>query len=201
MLLKCSFIAPICRADLCDYVQEIEVDVECYDEECSERHLVGRISLSRILWARAIADGESPSEVFDDSQGLRDAYAILADGGPGTRGGFRIDDRIDHAIFIRRFLLHPDLDHLRQGVLDAALTLFGAESLAVAWGRTIGLGEDELANLGFARIAPSDLLCRHSARKSRFSIDHPRGLGESIDAEPRHAAWVEREWANPKDGG
>ena len=48
--------------------------------------------------------------------------------------------------------------------------------------------------LGFRRIAGSELIYRHSARKSHFLEEHPPGMDVSLDfeAEESDAKWVLR---------
>src|SRR5690606_16761300 len=131
-LLQCRFTAPVCRQDLDDYVREIEIDVLSYDEDVLDTYIVGKITLNQILWSQATVDGESLFEVCDnDSQGLHDIYMILTKGKSEFRKDLAIEELFHDVVFVHRFLLHPDARPFRTGVLEAALTLFGEESLAV----------------------------------------------------------------------
>ena len=208
MYLECRFTAPVCRDDLDAYVREVEVDVTCYDADIADRFLVGRLSLNQVLWARALAERVSPFDVCDDdSQGLYEVYMALTKGKGQFRGDLRLRGSIEHVLFMHRAVLHPDLRRYRRGVLDAALALFGADSLAVLWRRTGDFTEAELAELGFARIARTGLIYRHSARRSTFRAANPRGQTVDLAATAAHREWVEREWARivaeeegPSDG-
>ena len=64
------------------------------------------------------------------------------------------------------------------------------------WHDTTGLSDTELASLGFRRIAGSELIYRHSARKSDFSEEHPTGMDVSLEfeAEESDAEWVLEKW-------
>ena len=66
-----------------------------------------------------------------------------------------------------------------------------------------GLIDSELADLGFRRIAGSNLIYRHSALKSDFSEKHPFGLDIPADFEASESdeAWVLREWEKTKNSG
>jgi hypothetical protein len=63
------------------------------------------------------------------------------------------------------------------------------------WKDTSGLAEKELADLGFCKIAGSDLIFRHSALRTPFHDAHPTGQ-DATDAvaEAEHEAWVLQEW-------
>src|SRR5207244_1797546 len=73
-----------------------------------------------------------------------------------------------HVLFLYGAVFHPAVHPCRQGILQAAFTLFGEESLAVTWKDTSGLSEADLADLGFCKITGSDLIFRHSALRTPF---------------------------------
>ena len=58
-----------------------------------------------------------------------------------------------------------------------------------------GMLDSELADLGFCKIAGSELIFRHSAFRTPFHDAHPTGQ-DAIDAvaEPEDEEWVEKEW-------
>ena len=63
------------------------------------------------------------------------------------------------------------------------------------WKDTSGLSESELADLGFCKIAGSDLIFRHSALRTPFrGRSFPTGQDADVVAEPEHEEWVEQEW-------
>lgn len=195
MRLQCRFTAPILRDDLGDYVREIEIDVLSYDEEISDTYIVGKITLNQILWSQATVDGESLFEVCDnDSQGLHDIYMILTKGKSEFRKDLAIEELFHDVMFVHRFLLHPEAQPFRMGVLEAALTLFGEQSLAVMWMGEGDFTPAELAQLGFAKVAGTNLIYRHSFNRSKFSDEHPKGLDCDMNARPEHEEWVKREW-------
>ena len=195
MMLRSRFTTSICRQDLEDYVRIVEIDVLCYDEDVADAYLVGRITLNQILWAQAIVDGESLFEVCDnDSQGLHNIFMILTKGKTEFRKDLNLEEVAQEVIFLHRFLLHPDFRPHHLGVLDAALKLFSEESLAVMWMGESNLTEAELAKLGFAKIAGSDLIYRRSWYRSPFSDENPRGLDCHLEARPDHEEWVSQEW-------
>lgn len=195
MRLHCEFSIPVARTDLDDYVRHLEIRVGCYDEEGVKEYIVGKLAMDQILWADAIVDGESLFEICDnDSQGLHEVHTILTKGKQEFRADLKINEPVDHAMFLYGAVFHPSIHACRQAILDAAFRLFSEMSLAVMWKDTSGLSEAELADLGFCKIAGSDLIFRHSALQTKFAEDHPTGLDANVVALPEYEAWVEQEW-------
>ena len=134
MQLHCEFTTPVARTDLDDYVRHLRISIGCYDEECREEHIVGRLAMDQILWADACVDGVSLFEICDnDSQGLHEVHSILTKGKQEIRSDLRINEVTDHVMFLYGAVFHPSIHACRQGILDAAFTLFGQESLARRW--------------------------------------------------------------------
>src|SRR5450432_4045398 len=106
-----------------------------------------------------------------------------------------IKDVTSHVMFVYGAVFHPSIHPYRQGILDAALNLFGEESVAVMWKDTSGLSETELADLGFCKIAGRELIFRHSALRTPFHDANPTGQNtDDAVAEPEHEEWVMKEW-------
>jgi hypothetical protein len=195
MRLHYEFSTPVARTELDDYVRHLEVDARCYDADGLREYTVGRLALDQVLWADALTDGESLFEVCDaDSQGLHEVHVTLTGGGQEFRRDLHIEEITDHVLFLYRAVFHPAVHSHRPGVLHAVFTLFGELSLAVMWKDTTGLPEAELADLGFRKVAGSDLIFRHSALRTPFGDRFPKGRDADAVAQPDHEAWVEREW-------
>ena len=132
MRLHCEFSTQVARTDVEDYVRHLEVTVGCYDEAGLAEYTVGKLALDQILWATALVDGVSLFEVCDnDSQGLHEVHTILTRGKQEFRPDLQIKEVTDHVLFLYGAVFHPAIHPYRQGILDAAFTLFGEESLAV----------------------------------------------------------------------
>jgi hypothetical protein len=201
MRLHCEFSTQVARTDVEDYVRHLEVTVGCYDEDGLAEYTVGRLALDQILWATALVDGVSLFEVCDnDSQGMHEVHTILTRGKQEFRPDLQIKEVTDHVLFLYGAVFHPSIHAYRQGILDAAFTLFGEESLAVMWKDTSGLTEAELADLGFCKIAGSDLIYRHSGLRTPFSDTFPRGQDTDVEARPEYEEWIEQEWKRFQDG-
>jgi hypothetical protein len=200
MRLNVEFSVPVARGDLDDYVRHLDISVTAYDEEVLNEYVVGRLALDQILWADALADGESLFEVCDsDSQGMHEVHVILTKGGKDFRPDLQIKEVVSHVLFLYAAVFHPTVHAYRQAILDTAFTLFGQESLAVMWKDTSGLPEAELAGLGFRKIAGCDLIYRHSALRTPFGDAHPTGPEADVVVDEGHEAWVRREWKRFED--
>jgi hypothetical protein len=196
MRLHCEFSTPVARTDLDDYIRHLEISVRCYDADALNEYLVGKLAVDQILWAEAITDGVSLFDICDsDSQGLHEVHTILTKGKQEFRPDLKITEITSHVMFVYGAVFHPSIHPYCQGILDAALNLFGEESLAVMWKDTSGLSEKELADLGFCKIAGSHLIFRHSALRTPFHDAHPTGQDTSgAVAEAKDEAWVLQEW-------
>jgi hypothetical protein len=196
MRLNVEFSAPVARTDLDDYVRHLEITVACYDKDSLDEYIVGKLAVDQILWADAQTDSVSLFEVCNnDSQGMHELHVILTKGKQEFRPDLQINEVVSHVMFLYGAVFHPSIHAYRQGILDAAFNLFGEESLAVMWKDTSGLSGAELADLGFRKIAGSDLIFRHSALRTKFGDEHPTGQeADDAVAEPEFEGWVLSEW-------
>jgi hypothetical protein len=195
MRLHYEFSTPVARADLDDYIRRLHIRVGCYDEDGLNEYTVGRLALDQVLWAAALADGVSLFEVCDSaSQGLHQVHTILTRGEQEFRPDLGINEVTDHVLFLYGAVFHRSIHPCRRGILEAAFTLFGEQSLAVMWKDTSGLSEAELADLGFRKIAGADLIFRHAALRTPFSDRFPRGQDADVPARPAYEEWVEQQW-------
>ncbi len=196
MRLHCEFSTPVARTDLDDYLRHLEISVGCDGEDGLNEYIVGKLAVDQILWAAALTDGVSLFDICDnDSQGLHEVHTILTQGKQEFRPDLNIEEITRHVMFVYGALFHPSIYPYRQGILDAALNLFGEESLAVMWKDISGLSEKELADLGFCKIASSELIYRHSALRTPFHDAHPTGQdAPDAVAKPEHSVWVTQEW-------
>jgi hypothetical protein len=154
------------------------------------------------MWTNALVDGVSLFEICDnDSQGLHELHTILTKGKEDIRPDLKIKEVTSHVMFLYSAVFHPSIHPYRQGILDAALKLFGEESVAVMWKDTSGLSGAELADLGFCKIAGSELIYRHSALGTPFHDANPTGQNtDDAVAEPKYEEWVKQEWERFEEG-
>lgn len=195
MRLLYNFSTSTSRHEPDDYVRNMEVTIECFDEDCSNGYILGKLAMDQVLWADAVADGASLFDICDnDSQGLHEAHVILSKGTDGFRKDLKVPDDTSHVMFIYGAVFHPLIHPFRQGIVDSAVNLFGRNSLAVMWKETTGLSEAELADMGFRKIAGAELIYRHNALPNAFSERHPRGQDADVEALPEHQERVLEEW-------
>ena len=148
-----------------------------------------------MLWTDAIADGESLFEICDnDSQGLHEVFAALCDNSGAVRSEFEIDDVFNHVMFVYRVVLHPEVQPYAKAILDVAVDLFGHEALIVMWRGLGGIPDSDLAELGFRKVVGTELICRQSVIRSKFSQQYPRGQDVDIVGRPEFEQWVLEHW-------
>jgi hypothetical protein len=200
MRLRCEFLTPVARSETDDYVRHLVISIECFDKDCAEEYVVGRLAMDQILWRDALVDGVSLFEICDnDSQGLHEVHVILTNGNDSFRPDLKIKEVTNHVMFLYGAVFHPSIHAYREGILDAAFRLFGEESVALMWLETSGLPESALAELGFKKIACESLIFRHSAERTPFSDQHPKGQDADIEALPDYEEWVMKEWKQFED--
>jgi len=176
------------------------ISIECFDKECAEAYIVGKLAMDQILWSDALADGVPLFDICDnDSQGLHEAHVILTKGQDSFRSDLRIKEVTNHVMFLYGAVFHPSIHGYRQGILDTAFNLFGEESVSLMWLDTSGLSESDLAELGFKKIAGEALIFRHSALRTPFDDMHPQGQDADVEALPEFEEWVEKEWQQFKN--
>lgn len=198
--VSCQFETPIGRSDYSDYVRVLKIDIFGCDA-VGERILLGRIAADQVLVGDARTEDMSLFDVCDqDSQGLHNAYVALFDEQGEFQPELEVEDFTDHFIFVWRAVLHSRLSPYLQGIIDTIGTMFGSECVLGMWHQTTDLSDAELSQLGFRRIAGSNLIYRHSALKSDFSNEHPSGMDVPFDfeAEQSDEEWVLAKWKKDK---
>src|SRR3984893_15114068 len=196
MRLHCELSTPGAGTDLGDYIRHLAISVGCYDQDALNEYIVGKLAVDQILWADALVDRVSLFDICDsDSQGLHEVHTILTKGKQEFRPDLKIKEGTSHVMFVYGAVFHPSIHPYRQGSLDEALNLFGEESVGVMWKDTSGLSEAELADLGFRKIAGSELIYRHLDLRTPCHDSHPPGQNtDDAVAEPEHEEWVMKEW-------
>ncbi len=198
--ISCQFDTPLGRSDYSDNVRALQLDVSAYDD-VGNRILLGKIAADQVLIGDAQSNGMPLLDVCDqDSQGLYETYEALFDDKGEFQPELNIDVPADSLIFVWRAVLHSRLRPYLPGVIDTIGTLFGNEAVLAMWHQTTDLSDAELSQLGFRRIAGSELIYRHSALRSDFYDEHPSGMDVPLDfaAEESDEEWVLAEWKKDK---
>jgi hypothetical protein len=195
MRLHCKFISSIGREFEDDYVRRVRINVKCFDAQGMSEYTVAKLAADQILWATAQTDGASLFDICDaDSAGMHDLHVILTEGTNELRDDLQVYEVVDSVLFIHRAVFHPDAEPDKKGVIDAVCNLFGTLTLAVMWHCTTGLPDADLADLGFRRVAGTDLIFRHCALATPFGESNPRVIEGDLCGRPLHAEWVKRAW-------
>ena len=191
--LETRFRAPIFRGDVSDYVRELEITVFAFSEN-GEDIVVGRIAATQVMTAEAELDGENLFDVFDaDSQGLSEVCEALFDGQePRPELTYEATGRL---VFIYRIVLHPSIRQFAQGIISSVGVLFGEDTILVLWRGNTDLTDRELDEIGFAKIAGTELVFSHQSLLTHYSKKHPQGDPASFDyvAEPEFEDWVDNQ--------
>jgi hypothetical protein len=196
MYMHVEFNASVVLAnDPEDFLRQIEITIKAFGKRDDE-YVVGKLGITQVLWADAIALGVSLAEVCDcESQGLHEVHSILTEGRVRRfRPDLVIGDVTDYVLFLHSVAIHPSFHGQRQTILDMAFRTFGGQSLIVMWDDTSELSETDLLGLGFESIKDSRLVYRHSASEPPLSLLQYRGDDLGNVARPEHEEWVNLEW-------
>ena len=118
----------------------------------------------------------------------------LCDNSGKVRPEFEIDDVFIHVMFVYRVVLHPEILPHAKAILDAAVDLLGQDALIVMWRGLGNVPDADLAEIGFRKIAGTELICRQSTLRSRFSEKYPRGQDVDVVGRPEFEQWVLEQW-------
>ena len=118
----------------------------------------------------------------------------LCDNSGKVRPEFEIDDVFIHVMFVYRVVLHPEILPHAKAILDAAVDLLGQDALIVMWRGLGNIPDADLAEIGFRKIAGTELICRQSTLRSRFSEKYPRGQDVDVVGRPEFEQWVLEQW-------
>lgn len=201
MFLRYTFDSPMVRDEDHGFIRHYDVDVFGFGED--GEHLVGKVAFDVFLWGGAEAVGASLFEICDaDSQGWYNAFRALS--GRETFGGagrdeilseLGIENVVDRIALVWRFLLYPKAKaSYTKAVIHNIARYVGDESIVTMWRDTLDVPDDDLVDMGFAKIGGSELVFRDLHLQVPYDARHP--LGEQIDfeARPEHGKWVLKEW-------
>jgi hypothetical protein len=200
--VHCTFRAGIGRGACDDYVRAVRFDVVA-DDELGNQFVIGKMNADQLLVFDAVHDGLRLLDVCDtDSQGLCETFEALFTPEGELQTELAIVDTTHHLLFLWRAMFHPVLEPYLPAILETVVSLAGMNTLIAMWHRVACLPEDELARLGFQKIAGSDLIFRHSANVSQFSMENPEGIEVPPDfaAKQEYEQWVLEKWQREGNG-
>jgi hypothetical protein len=161
--------------------------------------LVGRVWMERLLLEEAEDAGYSMVMICDaaGADWLEVMETLTRKGGQRFRRDLQLDSFVDDIVLLHEIILHPDLTD-RVPLIDAAIrATSGTCSLIVAPYQTESerpLRDRDYRELGFRKIASSDLLLRDNRLRYPFGDKHPSGRDVQFTASAEHEAWMLDKW-------
>lgn len=167
-------------------------------EPGDEEFLIGRVWMERLLLGDAEDAGFSMVLLCDAAGAtwLEVMETLTKRGGQRFRRDLQLDGFVDDILFLHELVLHPDIDD-RVPLVDAAIrAASGIGSLVVTHhGRAEQPLQDlEYRELGFRKIASSDLLLRDNRLRYPFGDRHPAGRSVKFIASAEHETWMLNKW-------
>lgn len=198
---------PIARESESDFVVPVLVDIvapgkfsiDSAHDDLDSEYIVGRLWAERLDWFLAETLGYSPVHLCDaaSSTWLQVYETLMSKKGNGFRKDLKLEDPIDDLLFVHEFLIHPDITD-RLPVLDAALRgISGHQSLILMHyepGEPQPVDNWELRDVGFKKIARSNLLLRDNQCRYPFGDAHPGGRAVDFSATAEHEEWLLDHW-------
>lgn len=168
-------------------------------EELDPEFVVGRIWGERLDWSYAEACGYSNLEVCDAASGtwMQVFETLSSSGGDRFRRELNLDGFVSEIVFIHEILLHPEIVD-RVAVLDAVFRSISTDnSLLLLYheqSEPHHLEDWEFRDLGFKKIARSNLLLKDNHFRYPFGDEHPAGKTVEFVATAEHEHWLLENW-------
>ncbi|MFN3193951.1 MAG: hypothetical protein ACE361_25805 [Aureliella sp.] len=175
----------------------LEGDDDDLDDE--PEFVVGRVWAERLDWSYAEECGFEVQQVCDARSGtwMQVLETISRNEGRVFRQDLNLTNFVSDVVFVHEVLLHPDLKD-RVALLDAAIRVMsGDNSLILMYheqSEMRHLEDWECNELGFKKIARSNLLIRDNHYRYPFSEQNSAGREVSMQATVEHENWVLERW-------
>lgn len=213
MYLNINIREPVGRLRESDFIVQALVDVLApgafADAEPSpsddmassldEEFLVGRIWAERLDWSYAEQCGYKVAVICDEASGTWNQVleTLSRNGGRSFRRDLNIQDFVQNIVFVHEILMHPNVPD-RIAIISAALQGISSDnSLLMMYheqSETYHLEGWECRDLGFKKIARSNLLIRDNHFRFPFGDANPEGRDVEFAATPEHEAWLQEQW-------
>jgi len=216
MHINVNIRTPIAREIETDFVVQMLVDIlapgefstgelsggEPADgEEEDVEFLVGRIWAERLDWMYAEECGHSVFSVCDATSGtwMQVLETLTRNGGRNFRKDLNLESFINDVVFAHEILIHPEVTD-RLSVVDAAIRgISGENSLILTYhdqSEAHHLEDWEYRDLGFKKIARSNLLLKDNHFRYPFGDSYREGRNCGFRATAEHENWVLENWEN-----
>jgi hypothetical protein len=209
MYLTVNQRVPVGRQSEADFIVPIIVDVLARPQ-IDERNLnrlenvpeindfaVGRLWAER--WELALSEecGYNAIHIGDVSGVWLQVVETLMRSGRRFRPELGIEGFVSEVIFLHEFLLHPEIQN-RVAVVDSIIrSLTGINSLVLMQyeqGESYHLEDHEYRDLGFCKIARSNLLIKDTSLQYPFAKKHPAGQVVDVVGTLEHEQWLFERW-------
>lgn len=199
---------PIARTSEEDFVVPIFVDLLAhgeFDESNPDQQLgeflVGRVWADRIDWCLAEDCGVSATAICNASGAvwMEVLETLTRSDGKRFRPDLHLNDFVNDIVFLHESLFHPDLTN-RVALLDAVINATSCMNSLVLMhyeqSQPYHLEDWEYRDLGFKKIARSNLLLRDNHLRYPFGDSNPGGILIPFSANAEHENWLIEHWEN-----
>lgn len=212
MHLNINTRVPIARQCESDFVIQMLVDVmvpgefnevtlskDDDHEELEPEFVVGRMWAERLDWFAAERCGYSVAAICDQASGtwMQILETLCHRGGESFRKDLGIDSFVSEIVFLHEILLHPEIRD-RTSIVDAALRGLSTDnSLLLMYheqSQAYHLEDWECRDLGFKKIARSNLLLRDNHLRYPFGDHYGAGRRVDFTASAEHEIWLLERW-------
>ena len=167
--------------------------------EAESEYLVGRLWAERLDWSYAEECGYPVLSICDARSGtwLQVLETLTRNDGTTFRKGLHLEHFITDVVFIHELLIHPEIKD-RVAILAASLQGISTDNSLVLMyheqSETHHLEDWECNQLGFKKIARSNLLLRDNHFRVPFSETHVAGRHVPFTATAEHENWIVEQW-------
>lgn len=206
MYLNINQRVPIARQTEADFILPIIVDVlaapqidlrESAKLEETSDFVVGRLWAERCDLALSEECGYNAVHIGDVSGVWLQVVETLMRSGRRFRPELGIEGFVSEIIFLHEYLLHPEIEN-RVAVIDSIIrSLTGINSLVLMQyelGESYYLEDWEYRDLGFCKIARSNLLIKDTSLQYPFAKKHPDGQIVELYGTLEHEQWLLEQW-------
>lgn len=163
-------------------------------------YLVGRLWAERLDWLDVQECGQSLQAVCDARSGAWELVlsTLSRNGGATLRADLGLQAFMRDVIFVHELLVHPEVPD-RLSLVAAGLAGCAGDSTLILMqheqGQPHHLEEWECRDLGFKKIARSNLLIRDNRLQFPFANQFPMGRPVEFFATAEHEAWLLERWS------
>ncbi len=198
---------PIARESESDFVVPILVDIvapgkfslDSQHEDLDSEYVVGRVWAERLDWFLAETLGYNPVHLCDAASAtwLQVYETLMSRRRDSFRKDLELDAFVNEIVFIHELLIHPEITD-RLPLLDAAILAISGENSLVLMHYEQALPHNmddwEYRDLGFKKIARSNLLIRDNHFRYPFGDAHGAGRAVEFSATAEHEEWLLDHW-------